>query len=70
MKLTRLEHITEETGLHLNALCEVQYTVFENDKYYDVPVSYRWKYGAAYAVLAGGIGYLMYLVHVVGNVNL
>ncbi|QQZ60227.1 site-2 protease family protein [Paenibacillus sonchi] len=70
VKLTRLEHITEETGLHLNALCEVQYTVFENDKYYDVPASYRWKYGAAYAVLAGGIGYLMYLVHVVGNVNL
>ncbi|MHA6532567.1 site-2 protease family protein [Paenibacillus sp. BAC0078] len=70
VKLTQLEHLTTETGLHLNAQCEVQFTAFENDKYYDVPASSRWKYGIAYFALAGCIGILMYLVHVVGNVNL
>ncbi|WP_379153320.1 site-2 protease family protein [Paenibacillus sp. sgz5001063] len=70
VRLTGLDQVTAENGLHLSAQCEVQYTVFENDKYYEVPASSRWKFGAAYFALAGCIGILMYLVHVVGNVNL
>ncbi|MBW4083610.1 site-2 protease family protein [Paenibacillus sp. S150] len=70
VRLTRIEQIMTESGLHLNAECEVQFTVFENDRYYDVPPGTRWKYGAAYFALAGCLGILMYLVHAVGNVNL
>ncbi|MNV65876.1 hypothetical protein D3C71_1585980 [compost metagenome] len=70
VKVVRLEHLTTETGLQLKTQCEVRFSVFENDKYYDVPVSSRWRYGTMYFLLGGVLAGMMYLVHVVGNVNL
>lgn len=69
VKISQLDQVNSETGLQLNMQCEVQFTVFENERYYDVPASTRWKYGTAYVLLAGFLGIMMYLVHVVGNVN-
>ncbi|ULO10462.1 site-2 protease family protein [Paenibacillus sp. 19GGS1-52] len=70
VRITRLEQVTLENGLHLRMHLEILYTPFDNDKYYDVPASIRWKYGAAYFLLAGFLAGMMYLVHLVGNVNL
>ncbi|MDQ0193101.1 site-2 protease family protein [Paenibacillus wynnii] len=68
VKVIGLERVLLENGLHLKMHLEVQLTVFDNDKYYDVPVSARWKYGTAYFLLAGFLAGMMYLVHAVGNV--
>lgn len=68
VRVTNLEKVVLENGLHLKMQCEVQFTIFENDKYYDVPVRTRWQYGISYLLLAGFLSGMMYLVHVVGNV--
>ncbi|XMB25459.1 site-2 protease family protein [Paenibacillus sp. BR2-3] len=68
VKVTRLERVILENGLHLKMHCEVQFSVFNNDKYYDVPVSSRWKYGISYFLLACFLSVMMYLVHMVGNI--
>ncbi|WP_342410897.1 site-2 protease family protein [Paenibacillus sp. FSL R10-2778] len=70
VRISQLEQVTLENGLHLKMQCDISCTVYENDKYYDVPASTRWKYGIAYFVLAGFLVGMMYLVHLVGNVNL
>ncbi|AIQ73914.1 MULTISPECIES: site-2 protease family protein [Paenibacillus] len=70
VRISQLEQVTLENGLHLKMHCDISYTVHDNDKYYDVPASTRWKYGTAYFVLAGFLVGMMYLVHLVGNVNL
>ncbi|MEK5416021.1 site-2 protease family protein [Paenibacillus odorifer] len=70
VRISQLEQVTLENGLHLKMQCDISCTVYENDKYYDVPASTRWKYGTAYFVLAGFLVGMMYLVHLVGNVNL
>jgi Zn-dependent protease len=70
VRISHLESIMLETGLHLKMHCDISYTAFENDKYYDVTDGVRWKYGIAYFGLAGALAGMMYLVHVVGNVNL
>ncbi|MFE4711860.1 site-2 protease family protein [Paenibacillus sp. NPDC056722] len=70
VKVTQLERIELENGLHLKMSCEIECTPFENDKYYDVPAATRWKYGIAYFALAGFLGGMMYMVHLVGNVNI
>jgi len=68
VRVTRLEQFELENGLHLKMSCEIFFSVFDNDKYYEVPVSSRWKYGISYFLLAGFLAGMMYLVHVVGNV--
>ncbi len=70
VRISQLEQVTLENGLHLKMQCDISCTVHDNDKYYDVPASTRWKYGTAYFVLAGFLVGMMYLVHLVGNVNL
>lgn len=70
VRISQLEPVTLENGLHLKMNCDISYSVYENDKYYDVPASSRWKYGIAYFVLAGFLAGMMYMVHAVGNVNL
>lgn len=70
VRISHLEPVTLENGLHLKMNCAISYSVYENDKYYDVPASSRWKYGIAYFVLAGFLAGMMYMVHAVGNVNL
>lgn len=67
-RVVGLDRVFAEERLHLKMVCEIHLTVFENERYYDVPVSLRWKYGAAYVLLAGFLSGMMYLVHVVGNV--
>ncbi|MEK3863577.1 site-2 protease family protein [Paenibacillus sp. FSL H7-0716] len=70
VRISQLEQVTLENGLHLKMQCDISCTVHDNDKYYDVPARTRWKYGTAYFVLAGFLVGMMYLVHLVGNVNL
>lgn len=69
VRVVQLDQLYVDTELQMKMQCEVSFTIFDNDKYYDVPAASRWRYGIAYAVLAGAIGGMMYLVHVVGNVN-
>ncbi|OMD61137.1 site-2 protease family protein [Paenibacillus odorifer] len=70
VRISQLEQVTLENGLHLKMQCDISCTVHDNDKYYDVPANTRWKYGTAYFVLAGFLVGMMYLVHLVGNINL
>lgn len=70
VRIAQLEQIYVDAKLHLKMQCEISFTVYDNEKYYDVPAASRWRYGIAYFVLAGFLGGMMYLVHVVGNVNL
>ncbi|NOU95719.1 site-2 protease family protein [Paenibacillus sp. LMG 31456] len=66
--VTRLERIQKEDGLHLMIHCQVDYDPFDNDKYYEVPIASRWKFGIAYFALAGFLFAMMSLVHKVGNI--
>lgn len=61
--LTRLEHVQKENGLHLMLHCQVEYTLFENDRYYDVPTASRWKFGIAYGGLAAALLGMMSFIH-------
>ena len=70
VRIVQLDQLYVDTELQLKMQCEVTFTIFDNDKYYDVPAASRWRYGIAYFALAGCLGVMMYLVHVVGNVNL
>lgn len=70
VKIQNLQQVELEGTSYLKMSCEVEFTPFENDKYYDVSSSIRWKYGIAYFGLAGCLAAMMYLVHVVGNVHL
>lgn len=67
--VTRLEHLQKEDGLHLMIHCQVDYIPHENDKYYEVPLAARWKFGIAYFALAVVLIGMMVLVHEVGNVG-
>ncbi|MFM9281027.1 site-2 protease family protein [Paenibacillus jiagnxiensis] len=66
----KIEHLEAENGLHLRIHVGVDYAVFENDSYYEVPMASRLKFGAGYVGLASFLGVMMYLVHQVGNVIL
>ncbi|MCZ8519373.1 MULTISPECIES: site-2 protease family protein [Paenibacillus] len=68
--VTRLERQQKEDGLYLMIHCQVEYTKFENDAYYDVPASARWAYGAAYLLLAAFLFVMMREVHEVPGLNL
>lgn len=70
VRISQLEQVYLENGLNLKMHCDISFTIYDNDKYYDVPASARWKYGAAYFLLAGFLAGMMALVHVVGNINL
>lgn len=70
VRIEKLDQLYVDGRLQMEMQCEVSFTIFDNDKYYDVPAASRWRYGVAYFVLAGLLGGMMYLVHTVGNVNL
>lgn len=70
VKVVQLDQLYVDASLQMKMTCEISFTVYDNDKYYEVPAATRWRYGAAYFALAGVLGGMMYLVHVVGNVNL
>ncbi|WP_254772896.1 site-2 protease family protein [Paenibacillus sp. NFR01] len=64
-----VDQLETYNGFQLKARCEVHFKLYENDKYYDVPAGTRWRYGVAYFALASILGGMIYLVHVVGNIN-
>ncbi|OMF99371.1 site-2 protease family protein [Paenibacillus sp. FSL R7-0337] len=70
VKVVQLDQLYVDTSLHMKMTCEINFTIHDNDKYYEVPAASRLRYGAAYFALAAFLGGMMYLVHVVGNVNL
>ena len=66
--VTRLERLQKEEGLHLMVHCQVDYELFENDRYYEVPNATRWTYGISYLALAAFLFGMMAAVHKVGNI--
>ncbi len=64
--VTKVERIQKESGLHLGIQVQVEYTVFENDRYYEVPTATRWKFGTAYIALAL---FLLYMIREVTQVE-
>lgn len=61
--VTRLDHMQKDNGLNLMIHCQVDYNLFENDKYYDVPTASRWKFGVGYGALAVLLIGMMALTH-------
>ncbi|USB32959.1 site-2 protease family protein [Paenibacillus sp. YPG26] len=70
VQVVQIEHVEKEDGLHLAIQCQVEYEVFENNKYYDVPVASRIGYGITYVLLAAGLAGMMYVVHQVSDLTL
>lgn len=60
-RLTQTKQVNKEDGLYLELVCAVEYSVYENDKYYDVPVASRWMYGLGYVGLALFLGGMLYI---------
>ncbi|MFK4303254.1 Zn-dependent protease [Paenibacillus sp. RC254] len=69
--LNGVEHIPTPDAYQLKLLCEIDYIPFENDKYYEVPTSSRWKFGIGYLGLALFLMGMMYVVHQhIGDIRL
>ncbi|MBE0343548.1 site-2 protease family protein, partial [Paenibacillus sp. 28ISP30-2] len=69
--LNGVEHIPTPDAYQLRLLCGIDYIPFENDKYYEVPASSRWKFGIGYLGLALFLMGMMYVVHQhIGDVRL
>ncbi|WP_232510125.1 site-2 protease family protein [Paenibacillus crassostreae] len=68
--VTGLEHQQLPEGYHIKLNCKVEYSRYENDKYYEVPLSSRYKFGFSYALLAVVLIGMMFMVHNVGNIDL
>lgn len=66
----QLERKQKEDGLYLMIHCQVEYTKYENDAYYDVSPATRWKYGIAYLLLAAFLFVMMREVHEVPGLRL
>jgi hypothetical protein len=58
---SQIERMTKENKEYLLIRCQVDYHVHENDKYYEVAPSVRWKFGIAYAALVIFLGYMIYV---------
>lgn len=69
VQVVHIDHVNKEDGLHLAIQCQVDYEIFENNQYYDVPMSARIGYGMTYALLAGGLAGMMYVVHQLSNLT-
>ena len=65
--VTGVEHQHLPEGYHVKVNCKVEYSRHENDKYYEVPMSSRIKFVGSYALLAGVLLAMMFMVHSVGN---
>ncbi|ADM68491.2 hypothetical protein GMA19_00640 [Paenibacillus polymyxa E681] len=69
--LNGVEHIPTPDAYQLRLLCGIDYIPFENDKYYEVPASSRWKFGIGYLALAVFLMGMMYVVHQhIGDIRL
>jgi Zn-dependent protease len=60
--VTHIDHVPQDMPTKLIIHCRIEYVQYENDKYYDVPIETRWKYGAAYVALALFLGYMLYVI--------
>lgn len=69
-RLTGLDRVQKEDGLHLMLHCQVDYTIHEDDKYYDVSPATRWQYGIAYTFLAGALIGMMVLIHKLSGITM
>lgn len=64
-----VQQIPKEDGLHLLIRLQITCMEFENDRYYDVPTSVRWKYGSLYIGLALFLIFMMFQVHQLEGFN-
>jgi Zn-dependent protease len=67
--VTGLERVQKEEGLQLAIQCQVDYSPFDNDKYYEVPPAARWKFGMGYVSLAAVLLLLMFAVHELSGIS-
>ena len=49
--------------IELAIRCQIEWTPYENDVYYDVPAAKRWLYGAVYAALTIFLCFMLYALH-------
>ncbi|WP_256257597.1 MULTISPECIES: site-2 protease family protein [unclassified Paenibacillus] len=67
--VTGLERIQKEDGLQLAIHCQVDYSPYDNDKYYEVPPAVRWKFGIGYISLAAVLLAMMFSVHELSGIS-
>jgi Zn-dependent protease len=58
---SQIERITKDDKQYLRIRCQLDYYVHENNAYYEVAPSVRWKFGITYASLAIFLMYMMYM---------
>ncbi|WP_028562131.1 site-2 protease family protein [Paenibacillus pinihumi] len=56
----------EDGGEKFQILVRVDYDKYENDRYYEVPATTRWKFGLAYGGLALFLMFMMWNIHEMG----
>lgn len=59
--VSKISYEPEEYPEKMLLDCRVDYVPYENDRYYEVPVQTRWKFGATYAGLALVLIYMLYI---------
>jgi Zn-dependent protease len=64
--VTGIEHQPREMPENLTVFCQIDFVQHVSDRYYEVPAATRWKFGLAYAALAGFLLYMMYVVQNMG----
>ncbi|MEK8127010.1 site-2 protease family protein [Paenibacillus filicis] len=67
--VTGIERIQKEEGEQLSIKCQVDYTPYDNDKYYEVLPSTRWRFGISYVSLAAVLLLLMFGVHELSGIS-
>lgn len=67
VQLVKVERMQKENGFYLGLQVQVEFSPLGiQERYYDVPVKTRWKFGAAYLALVLFLLYMIRLVHQVG----
>ncbi|WP_010272372.1 site-2 protease family protein [Paenibacillus senegalensis] len=61
-QVTDLEYRQKKEETYLLVHCRVEFTHYENDQYFQVPVRYRWGLGTVYAVLFAYLVTMLYLL--------
>lgn len=61
-QVTDLEYKQKKEETYLLVRCRVEFTVYENDQYYEVPVRYRWGLGTVYTVLFAYLVSMLFLL--------
>ncbi|MFC3341081.1 hypothetical protein ACFOHW_01280 [Paenibacillus abyssi] len=69
VQLTGSERFEKDGSEQLRINVRVDYEKYENDRYYEVPVAVRWKYGFAYGGLALFLLFMMWHIQTSGVVE-